>query len=393
MERRWELRVPTPLAAPHQAGPNPSIKTSAVRQFASSKSEDNSLPLRHPFPSAEALIPPPFDSSEFDRASGEGRRDAPGVLDGLEPSRINEDAIITQGLESLQAYNEQISSLPVEDARNAILRDSAETIVMRWAWDPKVRRQIEGNHPKSQPILQLIADIVVGASQTKALDTWIKYRPENLDTLRYKEMDKKMAWKGLLFMSVIRALLRWSPDGSANAALDYASDVTEEQKRVFGVAGLSGWKRPCSHIPLLYAAAIVNGIPRNRASPENYTRCQELHSFYFRLDYKMQLRAAQRLLMHSTPATVDPFIAYLVGVERNPKHIHRPNSTKGSYEESFNHAKFFRSIGHHADVLLKKEGRLDEATWVYRFIKDTWPFPKKPTTTQPPIQPDIESEV
>ncbi|CAJ2502718.1 Uu.00g101120.m01.CDS01 [Anthostomella pinea] len=101
------------------------------------------------------------------------------ALDVLErPDDVDGTIMYHKGTQCLQAYRDRINPpLTVAEAQQIIVADNAGARVWRWTMKPEVRNLIEGNHPDNRHLLRLIAAIMIGAGQLKALEDWVRQRP------------------------------------------------------------------------------------------------------------------------------------------------------------------------------------------------------------------------
>ncbi|KAK7995855.1 hypothetical protein PG991_015322 [Apiospora marii] len=285
------------------------------------------------------------------------------VLDRLclEP---HDDQVIPKAITCLQAYKHSIEHLSVEDAKVVLANDEAGNRVVHWFETEAINQQIKRNHPENGTLLQLISDILTGASRLKKMESWI-LAPNKL----FKELSDKDSlrsvnlWRSMLYTAILQSLLWWHPQGAKDDALDYFSNT-------------------CEHIVTYWPVYRINyGYPRvaiqqMMANPELlcidsrcFDRClatlermglqvkthNSVHHF---------LTLAHIRMLHPFHPDPDPFLSFVRDVDADLLHSARFYARRGrGGRKDKTQALYYSSVricGH----LLRCTGRASDPIWL-----------------------------
>lgn len=212
-------------------------------------------------------------------------------------------------------------------------------------------------------LFKLLTYVLVGTGHTKTLVSWIIDRPPGIEGLPFHEIYSVLRWKGYMLARMLEALYLWDTEESLDAAIDYYTQISI--KRMHDL----NWR----HIPMVPGFVTLKGyiIERSKLSPESYENFYKTVSQDWSLG-KQHLETTETYysLFHPTHRTADRMILLLQRVERDSGHTLRKGTPiRGNRVAQ---QKFLFRLGYEAIRILKREGRYEEARWVFDTVTKVW---------------------
>ncbi|KAI1409833.1 hypothetical protein F5Y13DRAFT_169028 [Hypoxylon sp. FL1857] len=300
-----------------------------------------------------------------------GRRDAIDALRNLD-SEPDDIQGYNKGVSYVQTYSRMIGGLSVEDAKDVIFIDQAGIKVVSWILKPNIRKLIEGNHRQSRILLRSIAQILVGAGHTQLMKEWIRHKPVP-SYAESADMYKAMIWKGVLLSDILKALLWWSPSGSADPAYDFFSELSKEHFENKEMRRASTYGHvPMSHSLITLARMMENKTP---ASPESFDRLRPWYCKYSP-EHTRWFNEANMLLDHPTNPTADLLLSHMKAADENnfdhfEKYLDRMSKYRLRNSGRAKWPDFIHKLGEKASKILRREGRTSDAEWLVDYLNKT----------------------
>lgn len=217
--------------------------------------------------------------------------------------------------------------------------------------------------------IKLLTYILVGAGYTETLISWVKQRTLGLGDLDERSKWWLSNWKACILSGTLEALYLWDLENSLDTAINYFTAVDN-----FRILKKRRRQIDLQYIPMSLAFFFLNKQMQDRraeVSPESYDK---FYRTAFAINFSnLDLREFNKVchtIFHPTHPTADFLMPLLRRVRCDPSHAFRLQLTKKGGRDA--QQKFVFYLAYEARKILRREGRHEDANWVFATVEELW---------------------